>query len=372
MLRDWSEIRAWRIDLRARLLALRREMSDDERRRINAAVSQRLRDALAPLPGDCIGFYWPIKGEIDLRPAIEGLMQHGATAALPVVAGSGEPLEFRPWHADVTMVRGVWNIPIPATDVRVQPTILLIPLVGFDDQGYRLGYGGGYYDRTLIARSPKPLCIGVGFAAGHLPTIHPQAHDMPMAAILTEQGWHVPLPANDPRVRAAACGDAHDSAREITCASPPCAIGDADPAYTGWIDRHELLALLNQLLEAERAGARGVREIAQASALGSRRDLLAAVANDEAFFCAMLRRHILALGGTPSALTGDFYHKLRAVPEPDAQLVLLNRGQGWVVRQLQRLVPQVKDGALVADLRDMLERHRENIARCDALPPATA
>ena len=103
------------------------------------------------------------------------------------------------------MARGIWNIPIPAERVVVEPTALLVPLVGFDREHYRLGYGGGYYDRTLGAKSPRPYAIGVGYESGRLATIHPQPHDIPMDAIVTEAGVEA---AEDD-----ACG---------TFSSPPC------------------------------------------------------------------------------------------------------------------------------------------------------
>ena len=87
------------------------------------------------------------------------------------------------------MSRGVWNIPVPGERTLVQPNLLLVPLVGFDAAGYRLGYGGGYYDRTLAAMSPRPLTIGVGFAMGRLNSIYPQPHDIPMDAIVTEDAF---------------------------------------------------------------------------------------------------------------------------------------------------------------------------------------
>jgi 5-formyltetrahydrofolate cyclo-ligase len=83
------------------------------------------------------------------------------------------------------MARGIWNIPIPRERNSVRPTALLVPLVGFDAAGYRLGYGGGYYDRPLATLVPKPLTIGVGYELGRLETIYPQPHDIPMDAIVT-------------------------------------------------------------------------------------------------------------------------------------------------------------------------------------------
>jgi 5-formyltetrahydrofolate cyclo-ligase len=87
------------------------------------------------------------------------------------------------------MQRGIWAIPIPADRLPVQPTVLLVPLLGFDERGYRLGYGGGYFDRTLAVARPRPLTIGVGYELGRLPTIYPQPHDIPMDAIVTDAGF---------------------------------------------------------------------------------------------------------------------------------------------------------------------------------------
>ena len=98
-----------------------------------------------------------------------------------------QPLEFWSWHPGMTLARGVWNIPIPVGRNPVQPTVLLVPLVGFDSAGYRLGHGGGYYDRTLATFIAKPFTIGIGYEIGRLETIHPQPHDVPMDAIVTER-----------------------------------------------------------------------------------------------------------------------------------------------------------------------------------------
>ncbi|MGD9602333.1 MAG: 5-formyltetrahydrofolate cyclo-ligase [Gammaproteobacteria bacterium] len=357
-MQEWPEIRAWRVETRQRLLDARRALSHDARRRIRDALVAGLMDALVPRihARHVLGFYWPIRGEFDLREVVEACLARGARAALPEVVDKSGPLVFRPWVPGCAMKTGVWNIPIPDTGDVVFPDILLVPLVGFDDAGYRLGYGGGYYDRTIAAHPGRPLCVGVGMAAARLPGIHPQAHDVPMHAVLTEAGWVRPLPTQ-----------ALDAATAATsaCASPPCNAGDADPAYMGYLPTDELVASLNALLEAERAGAIGVKTLARADGPGPRRALLGAVADDEAYFCGMLRRHILALGGTPSERTGAFLDKLLAVTAPGPQLELLNRGQGWVVRQLDALLPRIANAELTRDLRDMRQRHVDNIARCE-------
>jgi len=125
---------------------------------------------------------------LNLRHWLERLIAQGARIALPVVVIRAAPLVFRPWTPDCRMVQGFWKIPVPAEGPDVVPDILLAPLLGWDDAGYRLGYGGGYFDRTLAAFSLRPLVIGVGLAAARLPTIFPAPHDIAMDAIVTEAG----------------------------------------------------------------------------------------------------------------------------------------------------------------------------------------
>ncbi len=106
--------------------------------------------------------------------------------ALPAVVDKKGPLEYRAWRPGEALVDGVWNIPIPEVRNVVVPQAVLAPLVGFDRQCYRLGYGGGYFDRTLAAISPRPLAIGVGYEMSQIETIFPQSFDIPMDVIVTE------------------------------------------------------------------------------------------------------------------------------------------------------------------------------------------
>lgn len=198
---DWEAIKAWRVTTRRQLLEAREGLPMATRRGFGKRIAQHLVATFAPLANDCIGFYWPIRGEIDLRPALRQWCKDTVRAALPVVVAKEAALIFRPWYPGAAMTTGVWDIPIPATDKTAVPTVLLLPLVGFDDKGYRLGYGGGFYDRTLAAMTHAPLTIGIGLAASRVPSVHPQAHDVPLAAILTEEGWARPLPAAEPRRR---------------------------------------------------------------------------------------------------------------------------------------------------------------------------
>ena len=180
----WKTINRWRRMQRSRLRARRLSLTQQERAAGRAAASAGITEFLAARGDGCVGVYWPFKAEIDIRH----IANDGVPVALPVVVRRGQPLEFWRWRPGMALRRGVWDIPIPVTRDVVQPSVLLVPLLGFDDAGYRLGYGGGYYDRTLDAMSPRPLAIGLGFDCALLPTIHPQPHDIPMDAIITENG----------------------------------------------------------------------------------------------------------------------------------------------------------------------------------------
>lgn len=156
-----------------------------------------------------------------------------------------------------------------------------------------------------------------------------------------------------------------------TYSSPPCFLHEVDPAYSGYLSNEDTVELLNTLLEAERAGARGVAAMSQDPDSAEIKPLLDEVAGDEARFCGMLTRHIKRLGGRPSRVTGSFYGKLLARETLRARLEFLDRGQSWVVRELQEALPRIADDTLHADLVDMLRVHERNIARCrPPEPPA--
>ena len=149
--------------------------------------------------------------------------------------------------------------------------------------------------------------------------------------------------------------------------SPPCYLREVDPAYAGYLTRDELIALLNELLEGERAGARAAALFVSRSNESDVQPALHRVARDEARFCAMLSRHVRELGGTPSPATGAFYDKLVAISGFPEWLAFLNRGQGWVVRKLRDVLPRIRDDRLHDDLKVMLEVHEGNIRRCESL-----
>ena len=138
-----------------------------------------------------VGFCWPMKNEPDILPLLTTWRAVGGTtfdALLPVVVDTGAALAFRAWAPDIPMVEDRFGIPTPAVGDFLLPQALLIPLVAFDTAGYRLGYGGGFFDRTLTSLQPRPLAIGVGFELCRVDTIHPEPHDQRLDAVVTEAG----------------------------------------------------------------------------------------------------------------------------------------------------------------------------------------
>jgi len=179
------ELRQWRREERERLLALRQEMPPAERRAKGVRIEAGIKTVLEAVSGP-LGAYWPFRAEFDPRGIVDWAVAAGRVVALPVVVDRKGPLEYRAWKPGETLVDGVWNIPVPEKRDIVVPAAVLAPLVGFDRACYRLGYGGGYFDRTLAALTPRPHAIGVGFAMQEIDTIHPQDFDIPMDAIVTE------------------------------------------------------------------------------------------------------------------------------------------------------------------------------------------
>ena len=185
-LTDWTDVRRWRKAERERLITDRLAVSADAR----ATMSQRIADGLDAVIGDIAGrmvsLYWPFRGEPDLRPWMASINERGGRTALPVVIEKDQPLVFRPYVPGDRLEKGVWNIPIPAEGDPVLPDIVISPIVGIDPALYRLGYGGGFFDRTLAAMPFKPLVIGVGYELQRIATIYPQPHDIPMDRLVTE------------------------------------------------------------------------------------------------------------------------------------------------------------------------------------------
>ncbi|MDR2839480.1 MAG: 5-formyltetrahydrofolate cyclo-ligase [Azonexus sp.] len=172
--------------LRRNMVARRTALTADEHAALSARIVEHLRAALRP--PQIVAFCWPIKREPDVRAIVDHWRQHGSRAALPVVVGEAQPLAFREWRPATPLANDRYGIPTPAAGDWLTPDLILLPLNGFDAAGYRLGYGGGYFDRTLAALSPRPLAVGVGFEINRLPSIQPEAHDQRLDWIVTEVG----------------------------------------------------------------------------------------------------------------------------------------------------------------------------------------
>lgn len=185
---EGAELKAWRKEQRAALIAARMALSSAAHKAASQAILGTLEREFPGLVRHRVGFCWPYQREVNPLPFIDRLLAAGGTAAMPVVLGKGLPLEFRPWDRTTRMAKGVYDIPHPDEGEPVVPGALLVPIVGFDAGRYRLGYGGGYFDRTLAAYPVRPIAIAVGFALGRLETIHPQPHDIPMDCVVTEEG----------------------------------------------------------------------------------------------------------------------------------------------------------------------------------------
>lgn len=170
------------------MLARRDGLSEPELASASAAIERHLESLLANLPPSTLAFCWPVRKEFDARPLASRLAARGWKLALPVVVAENAPMIFRSWHPGCAMGTDRYGIPIPLEGAALVPDVALLPLVAFDTAGYRLGYGGGYFDRTLASLLPRPRTIGLGYESIRVETIHPEPHDIPLDAIVTEAG----------------------------------------------------------------------------------------------------------------------------------------------------------------------------------------
>ena len=182
----WSEVTQWRRSQRERLLDQRVKAGHKQRGQWGQIIESQLMHWFDGRPPLTIGFYWPFKGEFDARLLIDELIKAGHSAALPAVVEPRMPLEFRCYKPGEELEPGIWKIPVPKRRDIVKPDVLIVPLVGFDEANFRLGYGGGYYDRTLAQLPAETVTLGVGHSNARLKTIYPQDFDIPMTHICTE------------------------------------------------------------------------------------------------------------------------------------------------------------------------------------------
>ncbi|MGA8051941.1 MAG: 5-formyltetrahydrofolate cyclo-ligase [Burkholderiales bacterium] len=180
----------WRKSERERLLAARQALPAPTIVAWRHSIDTVLERAFPGLAGKTLALCWPIKNEYDARHLAHRLRGRGTRIALPVVVARGVPLVFREWHPGVELAEGALGIPYPVATPELAPDAVLLPMNGWDMKGYRLGYGGGFFDRTLAAMARKPVVIGVTYEIARLDTIHPQSWDIPVDYLVTERGLY--------------------------------------------------------------------------------------------------------------------------------------------------------------------------------------
>jgi len=178
----------FRAALRGEKLAARMALTEDSRLALSARIEAHLLQLLTPLAPRTLAFCAAVRGEFNAQALVSLLIDRGWRAAMPVVEAPDTPMSFRNWTPSVAMGVDRHGIPIPTEGEAATPDLVLLPLVAFDSQGFRLGYGGGYFDRTLAALVPRPFSIGVGFELARAKDIRPQQHDIRLDAIVTEAG----------------------------------------------------------------------------------------------------------------------------------------------------------------------------------------
>jgi len=216
------ELSAWRKGERARLLRERSALAEGVLAEWRARIDIHIERAFPDLVHGVLAFCWPYKNEYDVRHLAAALRRRGAKTAMPVVVKPKTPLIFREWHPGVKLAEGPLGIPYPVDSDEVQPDHVLLPMVGWDGDGYRLGYGGGFFDRTLAAIARRPRVIGVAYEQAYLKTIRPQPHDIPVDFVVTERGVYRREPQGLKFL---------DNPQGFS--SPPCYAGEIAPGYFG-------------------------------------------------------------------------------------------------------------------------------------------
>ena len=221
-----DEVKSWRKAERNRLIAARERLDAATLELFGRRIDAHLWRSFPGLAAAKLAFCWPIRGEYDTRRLAQKLRDRGALTALPVVVASGKPLVFREWHPGVSLGSGPLGIPYPVGYELVVPTAMLLPMLGWDDAGYRLGYGGGFFDRTLASLPNKPVVIGVSYELARMHTIHPQSWDIPMDWVVTERGAYRRDPEGLVFLGEPAAGE------PSALASPVCYAAEVDPEGT--------------------------------------------------------------------------------------------------------------------------------------------
>ena len=176
---------------RSACLKARAELHEKHKLEAPLALARTGLDFTGLKPPLVVSGFHPFKSEIDVLPLLARLTSEGWATALPIVKAERQPLIFRQWAPGEPTVPGVWGIPMPAEDApEVEPDVLLVPLLGFDRWGYRLGYGGGFYDRTLahLRQKKQVTAIGIGYAGQEMSFVPRGGMDQRLDYVLTEAG----------------------------------------------------------------------------------------------------------------------------------------------------------------------------------------
>src|SRR4051812_13027580 len=185
---DGDTLKRWRKEQRERLIGERSALDPETIERWRHRIDGFLERSFPGLAGRRFAFCWPIRNEYDARHLAKTLRERGTLTALPVVVAPRTPLVFREWHPGVKLAKGPLDIPYPVDSPEIVPDVVLLPMNGWDLKGYRLGYGGGFFDRTLASLATRPVTVGVSYELARLDTIHPQSWDIPMDYVVTERG----------------------------------------------------------------------------------------------------------------------------------------------------------------------------------------
>ena len=222
-----DELKSWRKAERDRLIAVRENLDAAMLALFRQRIDAHLWRSFPGLAAARLAFCWPIRGEYDARRLAQRLRERGALTALPVVVAPRQPLIFREWHPGVTLASGPLGIPFPVGSDPVVPTAALVPMIGWDAAGYRLGYGGGFFDRTLASLARKPVVIGVSYELAKIKTIRPQTWDVPMEWVVTERGTYRRDPEGLVFLGEPIAGEPG------ALASPVCYATEVDPGHFG-------------------------------------------------------------------------------------------------------------------------------------------
>lgn len=191
---DCEEDREFRAAIRREMIARRLALEPARHAEMSAAIRLHLDTAFPALTSGITAFCWPVQNEPDLLPLMEALVGRGGRVVLPVVVRAGVPLAFREWWPGQPLAPDRYDIPTPTDGEFLTPQVLVLPVNVFDAACFRIGYGGGFFDRTLATLTPQPLAIGVGFDFQFIASTRPQTHDLPLNAVVTESGLRQPPP----------------------------------------------------------------------------------------------------------------------------------------------------------------------------------